>query len=206
MRLKIVEIPQGIVEAMLISPRNELLIAGAYFLRDKEVFLSRWDGFDFHIIQVESRARALAVYGFSVFVGGDFGLAIYEEFSGIRLMSSQFITAGGSLLGGHIFSLAVEDDCVYISGRLLFESGESGAVSRVRLVRGCVSTQNSQHFVMEAIVIGTEGRESGEGASQSVQGATDWQQGIFLFSTSRKLLTNSDDPDDKTCLSSARKQ
>ena len=47
-------ISQGTVNAMGISSRGDLIIAGEFMLRNSMVNLARWDGSHFHQLQVRS--------------------------------------------------------------------------------------------------------------------------------------------------------
>lgn len=79
------------------------------------------------------RSMAVSQSSLAVYIGGVFGLASYQEPSGLRILLSP--TASASVYGS-VASLAVADyasSCVYVAGALT----EASSGRKARLVRRC---------------------------------------------------------------------
>jgi len=146
-------ISEGSIEALSISPRGDLIIGGAFSWSHKEAFLARWDGRNFHKLKVDGRVRCMAGNAFAVYVGGDFGLAVYQDSSGIQTL---FTAASSAAVYGSVASLAVADhasSCIYITGALVdATTGRSASLARRCLAAG------SPSFEMAAFGQGDQNR------------------------------------------------
>ena len=114
--------------------------------------------------QVDGRVEALASSSFGFYLGGTFGLAMYEDSSRARTL---FPTQdGGIRLTGGVHSLAAADGCVYAAGALKVLGPSSSAFSR--LVRYCPSLGAGSNSTLEPLTIGDP--------------SDDWKLGLVLYS------------------------
>jgi len=94
--------------------------------------------------QVDGRVRSMAANAFAVYVGGDFGLAVYQDSSGIRTL---FTAAPSAAVYGTVASLAVADhadSCIYMTGALVdAPTGRSARLARRCLAAGSPSFEIS---------------------------------------------------------------
>ena len=185
-------VARGEVAQLVMAPgREALFVAGAFHVLDAEVFVARWDGRHFNPIPgVPGRAHALAFHGPVLFVGGDFGLVVYDEIAGAQRLGARFAAPDGRLLGGHVLALAAAGGCVYVAGALELHprDGSEGAEGpqaegshgpwsegsreRVRMVRGCaVSRRDSTSFSMEVLALRAEPRSDSSRVGEEDGGA-----------------------------------
>jgi len=131
-----------------------------------------------HIEQVDGRVRTLATSTSisEVYVGGDFGVGIYQDNLAIRPLVAASSTTGASRLTGPVLSLAIAESCIYIAGALRFSGVGSTNTKRARLVRYCPSTMLGTNSSMETLSI-----------DDDVE--ADWKQGIVLQSLNEESLS-----------------
>jgi hypothetical protein len=108
----------GVVYAMSVSSRGDLSVAGDFFLCDAEVSLVRWDGSNFHIIEVNGRVQTLTSHDFSIYIGGGFGLALYQDSAEIKPLLLGSSGDGGVVIDDSVTSLTFVDSCLFLVGVL----------------------------------------------------------------------------------------
>jgi len=175
-------VSNGVVHAMSVSSRGDLSVAGDFFLCDAEVSLVRWDGSNFHILEVNGRVQALASHGFSIYIGGEFGLAIYQDSADIKPLLLGSSGDGGVVVNGSVTSLTVVDSCVFLAGALTIATTKPQlSSSSSRVVRYCPSDDGSS---VDAMAFADDSRSS----------MHNFRQRIFVYGLPDEVLTLSDDP------------
>jgi hypothetical protein len=131
--------------------------------------------------QVDGRVQALSSSSFGLYLGGEFGLAIYEDSSRARTLFST--PNGGIQLTGDVYSLAAADGCVYVAGALRVVS--PGASAHARLVRYCPSTGASSNSTIDAMALGDP--------------SVDWKMGLVLHGLKADSMSSKETPSLEVC-------
>ena len=131
-------------------------------------------------LQVDGRVEALASSSFGLYLGGAFGLAVYEDSSRARTLFST--PDGGIRLTGGVYSLAAEDGCVYAAGALKILGPSASAYSR--LVRYCPSL-GAFNSTIEPMAVGDQ--------------TGDWKLGLVLHSLNDDIASKKQNPTLEGC-------